>query len=262
MKVMVAEHGLSVRQACRTARLARSAFYEPRRIRDDGPIIAVIEGYVHDNPRHGFDKLYPSVRGPGMGKCRLYRVYRALRLNIKRRGKRRLPERVKAPLVIPERPNEIWSADFMSDALWSGRRFRTFNVIDDFNREVLRIEIDTSLPARRIVRALDELIEIRGKPAGLRMDNGPELISEELEKWARRHGIERRFIQPGRPMQNGLIERFNRTYREEVLDCYVFETLGEVRRMTAEWITRYNEIRPHESLGDIAPRPYLVAKSR
>jgi putative transposase len=259
---MVNEHALSVRQACRTARLARSAFYAPRRLRDDGPIIAAIEGYVRDNPRHGFDKLYPSVRSQGFGKCRLYRVYRALRLNIKRRGKRRLPDRVKTPLVIPQRANEVWSADFMSDALWSGRRFRTFNVIDDFNREALRIEIDTSLPARRIVRALDELVEIRGKPAGLRMDNGPELISDELEKWARRHGVERRFIQPGRPMQNGLIERFNRTYREEVLDCYVFETLGEVRRMTADWINRYNEIRPHESLGDIAPRPYLMANSR
>jgi putative transposase len=241
--------------------LARSAFYAPRRPRDDGPVIAAIQGYVRDNPRHGFDKLYPGVRGQGFGKCRLYRVYRSLRLNIKRRGKRRLPERVKAPLVIPAQPNEVWSADFMSDALWSGRRFRTFNVIDDFNREVLRIEIDTSLPARRIVRALEELVEIRGKPLALRMDNGPELISDELEKWARRHAIERRFIQPGRQMQNGLIERFNRTYREEVLNCYVFETLGEVRRMTADWITRYNEIRTHESLGDLTPRQYLMAKS-
>jgi putative transposase len=258
----VNDHGLSVRQACQAACLARSAFYAPRRPRDDGPIVAAIETYVRDNPRHGFDKLYPSVRGQGFGKSRLYRVYRALRLNIKRRGKRRLPARVRVPLVIPERPNEGWSADFMSDALWSGRRFRTFNVLDDFNREVLRIEIDTSLPARRIVRALDELVELRGKPAWLRMDNGPELISDELEKWARRHGVERRFIQPGRPMQNGFIERFNRTYREEVLDCYVFETLGEVRRMTADWITRYNEIRPHESLGDLAPRQYLMAQSR
>ena len=150
----------------------------------------------------------------------------------------------------------------MSDALWSGRRFRTFNVIDDCAREALRIEIDTNLPAKRIVRALDELVEIRGKPGALRMDNGPELISEELEKWARRHGIERLFIQPGRPMQNGLIERFNRTYRQEVLNCYVFETLGEVRRMTAEWITRYNELRPHEALGDVPPRRYLMAQSR
>jgi putative transposase len=227
---MVQDHGVSIRRACQAARLARSAFYVPRRVRDDGPVIAAIEGYVHDNPRHGFDKLYPSLHGQGFGKCRLYRVYRALRLNIRRRGKRRLPARIKIPLLIPAQPNEIWSADFMADALWSGRRFRTFNVIDDYNREALRIEIDTSLPAKRIVRALDELIEIRGKPAGLRMDNGPELISDELERWARRHGIERRFIQPGKPMQNGLIERFNRTYREEALDCYVFETLGEVRR--------------------------------
>ena len=149
----------------------------------------------------------------------------------------------------------------MADALWSGRRFRTFNVIDDFNREALKIEIDTSLPARRIVRALDELIEIRGKPVALRVDNGPELISDELEKWARRHGIQRLFIQRGRPMQNGLIERFNRTYREEVLDCYVFETLGEVRRMTAEWLTRYNQQRPHEALGNVSPHQYLMAQS-
>jgi len=259
---MVNEPGISVRQACRAARLARSAFYAPRRPRDDGPVIAAIQGYVQDNPRHGFDKLYPTLRTQGFGKCRLYRVYKALKLNLKRKGKRRLPARVKVPLVIPERPNECWSADFMSDALWSGRRFRTFNVMDDFNREALRIEIDTSLPAKRIVRALDELIELRGKPAALRLDNGPELISEALEKWAKRHGVERRFIQPGRPMQNGLIERFNRTYREEVLDCYVFETLNEVRQMTRDWMTRYNDFRPHESLGDVPPRRYLMAQSR
>lgn len=120
------------------------------------------------------------------------------------------------PLVIPMQPNEVWSADFMPDALWSGRRVRTFT--------------------------------------SLCMDKGLELISDELEKWARRRRIERRFMQPRRPMQNGLIERFSRTYREEVLDCYVFETLSEVRRMTADWITRYNVIRPLESLGDIAAR--------
>lgn len=100
-----------------------------------------------------------------------------------------------------------------------------------------------------------------GKPAGLRLDYGPELISDELEKWAKRHGIERLFIQPDRPMQNGLVERFNRTSCEEVLNCYVFETLAEVRRMTQEWITRYNEVRPHESLGNLPPRRYLMAQS-
>jgi putative transposase len=172
---MVAEHGVSVRQACRAVRLARSAFYAPRRPRDDSPIVAAIQRYVGENPTQGFDKLYPALRAEGFGKCRLYRVYRALRLNIKRRGKRRLPARVKVPLLIPAEPNEVWSADFMADALWSGRRFRTFNVLEDFNREALRIEIDTNLPARRVVRALEELIELRGPPAVLRVDNGPEL---------------------------------------------------------------------------------------
>jgi putative transposase len=149
----------------------------------------------------------------------------------------------------------------MSDALWSGRRFRTFNVLDDFNREALGIEIDTNLPAARIVRALDQLITIRGKPRVLRTDNGPEFIGDALAAWAKRHGVELRFIQPGKPMQNGYVERFNRTYRDEVLNCYVFETLGEVRQMTAEWITRYNELRTHESLGNLSPRDYLMANS-
>ena len=165
---MVNEHGISVRQACRAACLTRSAYYLPARPRQDGAVIAAIESYIGVNPTHGFDKLYPAVRAQGFGICRLYRVYKALRLNLKRRGKRRLPTRVKAPLVVPVRPNEIWSVDFMADALWSGRRFRTFNVLDDFNREALGIEIDTSLPAARVVRALDQLVEIRGKPQVLR----------------------------------------------------------------------------------------------
>jgi putative transposase len=134
-------------------------------------------------------------------------------------------------------------------------------VLDDYNREALHIEIDTSLPSARIVRALEELVELRGAPRRLRMDNGPELISDTLAKWASRHNIALLFIQPGKPMQNGYIERFNRTYREEVLNCYIFETLAEVRRMTADWLTRYNEHRPHESLGNLTPKEYLMAKS-
>jgi len=258
---MVADHGISVRLACRAARLARSAYYAPAAAKDDAVEIAAIQAYIAENEQHGFDKLYPVVRRQGFGKCRLYRVYKALRLNIKRRGKKRLPARIKNPLSVPNWPNEVWSVDFMSDALWSGRRFRTFNVIDDFNREALRIEVDSNLPAQRIVRALEQLVELRGKPQKLRMDNGPELISDTLASWAKGHGIELIFIQPGRPMQNGYIERFNRTYRQEVLNAYVFVSLSEVRRMTADWIVRYNEQRPHESLGDLSPKQYLMAKS-
>ena len=172
--------------------------------------------------RHGFDKVDAALRHRGYGKSWLYRVYRQLKLNLKRRGKRRLPARIKEPLVIPATPNAVWSVDFMADALWNGRRFQTFNVLDDFNCEALRIEIDTNLPARRIVRALTELNEIGGRPAMLRMDNGPELISVDLEAWVRHHAVKLQFIQPGKPNQNAYIERFNRTYRDEVLDCYVF----------------------------------------
>ena len=171
---------------------------------------------------------------------------------MKRRGKTAAAGTHQGAAGVPSRPNEIWSADFMSDALWSGRRFRTFNVLDDFNREALRIEIDTSLP-----RGASSEPWTAGRDArqACRAAHGqrPGTDQRRLWKWARRHGVERLFIQPGRPMQNGYIERFNRTYREEVLNGYVFETLGEVRRMTADWLIRYNEHRPHESLGDLSP---------
>ena len=184
---MVTEHRISVRMACQAARLARSAYYTPARARDDSGEIEAIQGYIAENQRHGFDKLYPVVRRQGFGKHRLYRVYKALKMNLKRKGKRRLPARIKTPLLVPASPNQIWSIDFMSDALWSGRRFRTFNVLDDFNREALRIEIDTSLPAARVVRALEELVELRGPPRGLRMDNG---LSSEASSFARnRHPV-------------------------------------------------------------------------
>nr|WP_279236872.1 integrase core domain-containing protein [Dyella sp. RRB7] len=178
-----------------------------------------------------------------------------------RRGKRRLPDRIREPLEIPMHANHTWSADFMSDALWSGRRFRTFNVNDGFNRQSLRIEIDTSLPSQRVIRVLDELVELRGAPRRLRLDNGPEFISATIKQWARRHGVELLHIQPGKPTQNAYIERFNRTFRTEVLDRYVFTTLAEVRRMTDDWQHRYNHDRPHRSLDGLSPIRYAMASS-
>ena len=237
-------------------------YYRPR-IKDDGPVIDAVTAYMARNPRHGFDLLTASfkVAGQPWGKTRLWRIYCELKLNLPRRGKKRLPERIREPLEVPRLPNETWSADFMADSLWSGRRFRTFNVMDDYNRQALRIEIDTSLPAARVVRALDELVEVRGKPKRLRMDNGPEFVSKALADWAARNGITLQFIQPGKPTQNAYIERFNRTYRTEVLDCYVFDSLDEVRRMTADWMHRYNHERPHESLGRLPPVTFAMAQS-
>lgn len=259
---MVKEYGISVRNACRAVRPPRSCYYSPPAVRDDTEVIERIEADVRENPRQGFDKLYSVLRRPGCGKKRLYRVYCQLELNLKRRGKRRLPSRIKEPLQVPSVPNAVWTIDFMADALWKGRRFRTFNVLDDFNREALWIEIEMSMLAGQIVRVLTKRIEIRGKPLMLRMDNCPELISAELEAWARQQGIRLLFILPGKLNQNAYIERLNRTYRNEVLDCYVFETLDEVRRMTADWLARYNDQRPHESLGNLSPRRYLMARSK
>lgn len=191
---------------------------------------------------------------------RVHRIYCALKLNKRRKGKRRLPTRNPVPLRVSEIANQCWSADFMSDTLWCGRRFRTFNIVDDFNREALAIEVDLNLPAQRVVRVLERVAAWRGYPQKLRLDNGPEMISIALAEWAEAHGVSLEFIRPGKPMQNGFIERFNRSYREAVLDMYVFRRLEEVREQTERWIREYNEERPHESLGNLTPREYLLTK--
>jgi len=146
----------------------------------------------------------------------------------------------------------------MSDSMVGGRRFRTFNLIDDCTREVLAIEIDTSLSSKRIIRTLERVIFDRGKPNIIRTDNGPEFTSKDLELWARDHEIQIQFIQPGRPMQNGYIERFNRIYRESILDAYLFFELDQVRTLTEEWMDEYNLRRPHESLGNLTPNEWKM----
>lgn len=194
---------------------------------------------------------------------RIYRVYTDMKLNIRRRAKRRLPQRVKQPLIVPSEPNQVWSIDFMSDSLVDGRRYRLFNVIDDFNRESLAIEVDTSLPSLRVIRVLQRLIEQRGKPANIRCDNGPEFISHKLEQWCNEKDkqITIQFIQPGRPMQNAYIERTNGTIRRELLNAYLFYSLNEVREKSDEWRIDYNSERPHKALGYLSPDNYLKIKT-
>lgn len=219
---------------------------------------------VERYPAYGFGKLYTVLRrmGHDWNHKRIHRIYCALNLNRRRRGKRRLPARNPTQLQVPLTSNRSWSMDFMSDALWSGRRFRTFNVIDDYNREILAIEIDTSLPSVRVIRVLERLTDQRGYPTQIRMDNGPEFISVALADWAESHGVQLEFIQPGKPTQNAYIERFNRTYRDEILNMYVFRDLEEVRALTNDWMREYNEERPHDALNDLTPWEYLVANER
>jgi putative transposase len=142
----------------------------------------------------------------------------------------------------------------MSDSLTGGRKFRTLNIIDDHNRELLAIEIDYSLPAQRVTRVLDQVVEERGCPQCIRVDNGPEFISSRLAFWASQNGVHIDHIKPGKPAQNAYIERFNRTYREDILDMYLFQNLSDVRNLTEPWIIDYNNFRPHRALGGIPPR--------
>lgn len=211
-----------------------------------------------DHPRYGFKKLFRMIRAEGffMNHKRCYRIYCELKLNLKRKNKKRLPKRVERALVQPLQSNECWSLDFMSDALFTGKRFRTANVIDDFNREGLGIEIGFSIPAQRVTRWLDNIAVIKGYPKIIRVDNGPENISKHFNNWAKKHGIIIQFIQPGKPAQNAYIERFNRSYREEVLDLYLFKSIHEVQQLTNSWLIHYNQMRPHEALGFKTPSEF------
>lgn len=257
---MKAEHRLSERRACLAVGLSRFVYrYQPRP-RSDREIQNELAVLCCEHPEYGFSKCFKTLRrcGRRWNHKRVYRVYCEMKLNRRRKHKRRLPVRNPEPLAVPAQANACWSCDFMSDALWDGRRFRTFNVVDDFNREGLAIEIDTSLPAERVVRVLDRLAETRGLPVKLRFDNGPEFVSIKVADWAERNQVELEFIKPGRPMQNGFIERFNRSYREAVLDMYIFESLEEVRKQTEKWLQTYNNERPHDSLGGLPPSEYLM----
>jgi putative transposase len=187
----------------------------------------------------------------------VHRVYCALRLNLPRRTKRRVPHRLRQPLAAPPQLNQTWALDFMTDMLYDRRRFRAMTLIDEGNREALAIEVGTSIPATRVIRVLDELVAVHGRPASVRVDNGPELLAQVFVGWCAERSIVVRYIQPGKPDQNAYIERFNRSYRTEILDAYLFESLAEVRALTERWLTTYNYERPHDSLGRVPPLTFL-----
>ena len=189
----------------------------------------------------------------------VYRFYCELELNLRIRPRKRLKRPKPDELAVPEAPNHTWSMDFMQDQLADGRKFRTLNVLDDFNREGLGIEVDFSLPAVRVVRSLNQIIEWRGAPQIIRVDNGPEYISGRMRSWAENMGIHMMFIQPGKPQQNAYIERYNRTVRSEWLGRYHFETIEQVQDHATKWLWTYNNERPNMGIGGITPTQKLNA---
>jgi putative transposase len=256
---MIQEHGVSQRRACKAVSLPRSTQQYKQKPKADEAVIDQLNALVGKHPAIGFWQSYYRIRRQGFvwNHKKVYRVYTAMKLNIRRRSKKRLPERVKQALYQPATINEVWSIDFMSDTLWDGRRFRLLNIIDDYNREVLHIETDLSLPALRLIRVLEYLKEFRGLPQIIRTDNGPEFISHQLDMWCRENKIERAFIQPGKPMQNGFVERCNGNIRKELLNAYVFMSLNDVREKAEQWRVDYNCSRPHQSLGFVPPAEFI-----
>lgn len=253
-------HQLSERQACQMLNFSRSVNRYQAKKPDDSEIKQALQELAVRKSRWGIQKMTDYLKNQGYrwNHKRVRRVYCELGLNLRVKPKKRLPSRIPQPLLQPESANQSWSLDFMSDSLASGRTFRTLNIMDDYNREALWIEVGISLPAERVIRVLEMLIEWRGCPKQIRLDNGPELISNRLKNWSEQHQVLLAHIQPGKPAQNAYIERFNRTFREEVLDAYLFDSLREVQEITEEWLEEYNAIRPHEALRGLPPYQYAV----
>lgn len=257
-------HAVSGRRACRLVKLSRSSRRYVAKRPDDRPDIEALTALVEKHQRYGFRKLFILLRQAGSpwNHKRVWRVYCEMKLNMRRRYKKRSRPEAPVTLVQPISPNQSWSMDFMSDALHDGRAFRPFNVIDDFNREALRIEVDISLSAERITRVLEQIIVIRGAPQRIRTDHGPEFTSALFQAWCADHDIETEHSQPGKSTPNAFIERFNGSYRNGVLDARPFMDLGQVREETEQWLHDYNTIRPHESLGDVSPLEFLTHRGQ
>jgi len=263
--VLVGEHQLPVQRACRTVRLSRAAYYRPPvpASRRDAPVIASLTDVVARYPRWGFWKLFDRMRTEGRpwNHKHVHRVYCALRLNLPRRTTRRVPKRIRQPLTAPPVLNQTWAADFMTETLYDARRVRLLTMIDEGNREGLDIVAGVSLPSRRVVRVLDALVVVHGCPSAIRVDNGPEFTAQPFVDWCTGHGVAIHYIQPGKPDQNAYIERFNRTYRTEVLNAHLFESVAELQAITDAWLTVYNQERPHDSLGRVPPLAFLPRPS-
>ena len=262
-KNIVVSRQVSVRFACICMGISETCYrYEARLSVENQQIADWLLRLTTTHKRWGFGLCFlylRNVKGYGWNHKRVYRIYRELELNLRIKPRRRIKRDYPGELDVPKAPNQVWSMDFMSDQLTDGRLIRTFNVLDDYNREGLGIEVDTSLPSARVTRVLDQIIEWRGKPTALRCDNGPEYLSQTLVEWANAHRITLLYIQPGKPTQNAYIERFNRTARHEWLDMHQFESIAHAQLLATEWLWQYNNERPNMAIGGIPPRQLLQA---
>lgn len=251
----------SKRMKCRVLGLTRSTQRRKLQKPDDSEVEQAIKKILKNKEHRGIDWVYMKLRNDGYAwnRKKVLRVYRKLRLTLKLKTRKRIPHRPKSPMIQPESPNNTWSMDFMSDALSDGRKIRILTLIDDFNRECITLQIGISIPSERVCRILDQIIEHRGKPKAIRTDNGPEFTSNYYKDWMKHMNINTLYIQPGKPAQNAYIERFNRTYREDVLDRYLFNEVRQAQILSDEWQEEYNYGHPHQSLGGMTPIGYKIS---
>ena len=261
-KKAVKERNISIRLACKAFKISEFCYrYKPKLNKENELIADWLIQLTHNQKNWGFGLCFlylRNVKGFKWNHKRVYRIYKELELNMRIRPKKRIKREKPNELSVPTAANKVWSMDFMHDQLNDGRSFRLFNVIDDFNREGLEIEADFSLPAQRVIRSLERIIEWRGKPKIIRCDNGPEYISQTLQNWAKKQKIKLEYIQPGKPQQNAYIERYNRTVRYDWLNQYIFDTIQEVREFATKWLWVYNNERPNTAIGGITPAQKLA----
>ena len=261
-KKAVVERGMPIKWARQAFSISETCYrYEAKLNSENDEITGWLIRLTENNRTWGFGLCYlylRNIKNFGWNHKRVYRIYKALELNLRIKPRKVLVREKPEPLTVPTEINQVWSMDFMHDQLQDGRSFRLLNLIDDFNREALAIEIDLSLPSARVIRVLKQVIAWRGKPSVIRCDNGPEYVSAQIQDWAKAWGIKLEYIQPGQPEQNAYVERFNRTVRYEWLSQYYWETLDEVQLYATQWMRKNNHDRPNMALGGLTPKQRLA----
>lgn len=260
VRFVVERHDLSERRACGLIRIGRSTWsYRSRRPTDED-IRSALKVLAAKRPRWGYRRLHVLMgrEGHRMNHKRLYRLYRTEGLAVRRKKRKRLT-RERTPMPPPARLNERWSMDFMQDRFGLSRKFRTFNLVDEYSRECPAIEVDTSIRAARVIRVLDQVADERGLPDEILVDNGTEFTSRALEAWAHARGVKLHFIRPGKPNDNAYIESFNGKFRDECLNEQWFTTLDDARVTIEAWRRDYNQVRPHSSLDNMTPEEFANA---
>lgn len=246
--------------ACRTMQVSRTTKYYERKMPSKDASLKVIIEQVIGFGRKGREKVIRLVQRvhPHISASKIRRVYEREGFSLHKRLRRRIKDHAANPIVVPVVANEEWAMDFMADTLENGRSFRTLNVIDHFNRACKGIVVAHSLPSVRVIEHLERIIDFYGKPKRIRTDNGPEFCSKKFQKWLKDKGIEWSPIQKGKPSQNGIIERFNRTFREDVLDASLFSSIEQAQQIADKWATEYNGHRPHQALAYQTPLHYAA----